>query len=98
MFHLKASGRPNWHLMDGAISLIEEARVAGLPVTADVYPYTAGSTGLTTIIPDRYHEGGPADLYDRLGDPEVRAAMGAELAASTRWADGSEAEDVLILR
>jgi N-acyl-D-amino-acid deacylase len=98
VFHLKASGRQNWHLMDGAISLIEQARSAGQPVTADVYPYTAGSSGLTTIIPDRYHEGGPDALYGRLGDPEIRAAIRAELSASARWGDGTEAENVLILR
>lgn len=98
VFHLKASGRQNWHLMDGAISLIEEARSAGLPVTADVYPYTASSTGLTSIIPDRYHEGGAVALYDRLGDPEVRAAIRAELSSSGRWGDETEAERVLILQ
>ena len=98
VFHLKASGRQNWHLMDGAISLIEQARSAGLPVTADVYPYTAGSTGLTSIIPDRFHEGGATALYDRLGDPEVRAAIRAELSASARWGDAAEADNVLILR
>jgi N-acyl-D-amino-acid deacylase len=98
VFHLKASGWQNWHLMDGAISLIEEARSAGLPVTADAYPYTAGSTGLTSIIPDRFHEGGAAALYDRLGDPGVRAAIRAELSASGRWGDATEAERVLILR
>ena len=67
-------------------------------MTADVYPYTAGSTGLTSIIPDRYHEGGAAALYDRLGAPEVRAAIRAELSASGRWSRVSEAENVLILR
>ena len=96
VFHLKALGRPNWHLMDGAVSLIEEARSAGLPVTADVYPYTAGSSGLTSVIPGRYHEGGAAALYDRLGDPGVRAAIRAEL--SGRWSRVSEAENLLILR
>jgi N-acyl-D-amino-acid deacylase len=96
VFHLKAMGRQNWHLMDGAISLIEDARSDGLPVTADVYPYTASSTGLTRIIPDRYHEGGAAALYDRLGAPEVRAAIRAELSASGRWGDVTEAENVLI--
>ena len=98
VFHLKAMGQQNWHLMDGAISLIEQARSAGLPVTADIYPYTASSTGLTSIIPDRYHEGGAVALYDRLGDPGVRAAIHAELSSSGRWDDGSEAEHVLILR
>jgi hypothetical protein len=95
---VKASGRPNWHLMDGAISLIEDARFAGLPVTADVYPYTASSTGLTSIIPERYHEGGPVAPYDRLGDPGVRAAIRAELSSAGRWSRVSEAENVLILR
>jgi N-acyl-D-amino-acid deacylase len=98
VFHLKASGRPNWHLMDGAISLIEEARSAGLPVTADVYPYTASSTGLASIIPGRYHEGGAVALYDRLGDPRTWAAIRAELSSSGRWSRVTEAEDVLILR
>lgn len=98
VFHLKALGRPNWHLMDGAISLIEDARSAGLPVTADVYPYTAGSSGLASIIPGRYHEGGADALYDRLGDPRVRAAIRAELSASGRWSRVSEPENVLILR
>ena len=98
VFHLKAAGRRHWHLMDGAISLIEEARSAGLPVTADVYPYTASSTGLTSIIPDRFHEGGADALYDRLGDPAVRAAISTELSASARWGDVTEPENVLILR
>lgn len=98
VFHLKASGRPNWHRMDGAIELIERSRAAGAPVTADVYPYTASSTGLTSIIPDRYHEGGPNALYDRLGDLRVRAEIRAELSSSARWGDVTEAEHVLILR
>ncbi|MBO0819474.1 MAG: D-aminoacylase [Nocardiopsaceae bacterium] len=97
MFHLKASGQPNWHLMDGAISLLEDARAAGLPVTADVYPYTASSTGLTTVIPERFHEGGPDALYDRLGDPAARAEIRAELEASGRFGDTTSAESVLIL-
>jgi N-acyl-D-amino-acid deacylase len=97
-FHLKASGRLNWHRMDGAIERIEEARAAGLPVTADVYPYTASSTGLTSVIPDRYHEGGAQALYDRLGDPRVRAEIRAELSASGRWGDETEASNVLLLQ
>jgi N-acyl-D-amino-acid deacylase len=98
VFHLKASGRPNWHRMDGAIELIERSRATGAPVTADVYPYTASSTGLTSIIPDRYHEGGADALYDRLGDPQVRREIRAELSSSARWGDVTEAENVLILQ
>ncbi len=98
VFHLKASGRPNWHRMDGAIELIERSRATGAPVTADVYPYTASSTGLTSIIPGRYHDGGADALYDRLGDPRVRAEIRAELSSSARWGEVSEAENVLILQ
>jgi N-acyl-D-amino-acid deacylase len=97
VYHLKASGQPNWHLMDGAISLLEDARSAGLAVTADVYPYTASSTGLTTAIPQRFHEGGADALYDRLGDPAARADIRAELEASGRFGDVTSAESVLIL-
>jgi N-acyl-D-amino-acid deacylase len=98
VFHLKASGRPNWHRMDGAIELIERSRAAGVPVTADVYPYTASSTGLTSIIPDQYHEGGADALYDRLGDPRIRAEIRTALSWSARWGEVTEAENVLILR
>jgi N-acyl-D-amino-acid deacylase len=98
MFHLKASGRPNWDRMDGALDRLERARAAGLPVTADVYPYTASSTGLTSIIPDRFHEGGASALYARLDDPAARAQIRAELSASARWGDPDEAENVLILQ
>jgi N-acyl-D-amino-acid deacylase len=96
-WHLKAAGSGNWDLMDGAIGKLEAARAAGLEVTADVYPYTASSTGLTTIIPDRFHEGGRAALYDRLGDPSVRAEIRRELERAGRWGDVASAEGILIL-
>jgi N-acyl-D-amino-acid deacylase len=83
--------------MDGAIELIEQARADGQPVTADVYPYPASSTGLSSIIPDRYHEGGADALYDRLADPHTRAQIHAELAASGKWGDVTDAGRVLIL-
>jgi N-acyl-D-amino-acid deacylase len=98
VFHLKAAGRQHWDKMDGAIELLEEARAAGEPITADVYPYPASSTGLTSIIPDRYHEGGADALYNRLADPEIRGQIRAELQRSRRWGDVTEAESVLILQ
>lgn len=98
VFHLKAAGRDHWDKMDGAIELIERARAAGEPVAADVYPYPASSTGLTSIIPDRYHDGGADALYDRLADPAARAQIRADLNASARWGDVTEAGSVLILQ
>ncbi len=96
-WHLKAAGNDNWGLMDAAIEKLEQARAAGQHVTADVYPYTASSTGLTVIIPDRFHEGGAAALYDRLGDPKVRGQIRAEIAQTRRWGDVASADGVLIL-
>jgi len=98
VFHLKAAGQAHWDKMDGAIELIEGARAADAGITADVYPYPASSTGLTSVIPDRYHEGGAAALYDRLADPQVRARIRADLAGSARWGDVAEAANVLILQ
>jgi N-acyl-D-amino-acid deacylase len=98
VFHLKAAGRAHWDKMDRAIGLLEQARADGEAVTADVYPYPASSTGLTSIIPDRYHEGGANALYDRLADPAIRAEIRSVLARSGRWGDVAEAGSVLILQ
>jgi N-acyl-D-aspartate/D-glutamate deacylase len=97
VFHLKAAGRAHWDKMDGAIELIERARAAGAAVTADIYPYPASGTGLTSIIPDQYHEGGSEALYDRLASQRIRAQIRAELASSGRWGDVNEASNVVIL-
>jgi N-acyl-D-amino-acid deacylase len=96
-WHLKAAGPAAWHLMEPAVALLQKARDSGLDITADVYPYTASSTGLTTIIPDKYHEGGAHALFDRLADPSVRARIKAELEQTKRWGDVNSAESVLIL-
>src|SRR5579875_203765 len=97
VFHLKAAGRPHWPLMAPAIDRLEKARSSGMPVTAAVYPYTASSTGLTSVIPPQYHEGGRHELYRRLSDPATRAKIRRELEAQGRWADVSGAGEVLIL-
>ena len=72
MYHLKAAGRSNWQKMDQAIAMIEEARAQGVKITADMYTYTAGATGLSNAIPPWFHDGGPRKLLERLEDPEVR--------------------------
>src|SRR3712207_4392443 len=77
IYHLKAAGRPNWHLMPAAIAAIEEARSAGLDVTADMYPYAASGTGLTAILPPWADADGR--LYQNLADPDMRARIRAEV-------------------
>jgi N-acyl-D-amino-acid deacylase len=88
--HLKAAGRTNWPKMAEAIALIEQARADGLDVTADMYPYPAGSTGLSALLPTWAHAGGRDALLARLSDPAERARLrdaldGPGLAADAGW-------------
>ena len=88
--HLKATGRSNWPKMAQAIELIEAARAGGLDVTADMYPYPAGSTGLSALLPSWAHAGGRESLLTRLADPadraRIRAALdGPGLASDAGW-------------
>jgi len=72
VYHLKASGESNWHKMDDAIQMIEDARNEGLQVTADMYNYPASSTGLHVQLPDWVREGGVDATIEKLAKPELR--------------------------
>lgn len=72
VYHLKASAESNWHKMDDAIQLIEDARDEGLHVTADMYNYPASSTGLHVQLPDWVREGGVDATIERLSNPNLR--------------------------
>ncbi|MBN1893540.1 D-aminoacylase [bacterium] len=72
IYHLKVAGRDNWHKIDDLIGKIETARSQGLSITADMYTYTAASTGLNACIPPWVQEGGFQAMRKRLMDPEVR--------------------------
>lgn len=75
VYHLKASGRQNWPAMSKAIDKIEAARLSGLSVSADIYPYEAGGTLLSACIPSQFHAGGRVALLTRLAEPGTRAAI-----------------------
>ena len=75
IYHLKASGESNWPKLAAAIEKIEAARKQGLDVTADMYTYTAGSTGLDAAMPPWVQEGGYKAWAQRLRDPKVRARV-----------------------
>lgn len=79
IYHLKQAGRPAWARYHEAIGRIEAARAAGLPVTADMYPYTAGATGLYGVMPPWVQEGGHRAWVERLKDPAVRARLVEEM-------------------
>ncbi|MGB6742804.1 MAG: D-aminoacylase [Terracidiphilus sp.] len=97
--HLQAVGAANWHLQSEAIDRIERANVEGVDVEFDCYPYVAGSSVLTQLLPQSALDGGLHDLMERLRTPSKRLAIRDELARSIpwRWSDiyissvGSEA-------
>ena len=70
--HLKASGRENWGKMERALHMIEAGRERGVDVTADIYPYVAGSTTMTSLFPAWTLEGGMDRFLVRIADPETR--------------------------
>jgi N-acyl-D-aspartate/D-glutamate deacylase len=84
--------------MAPALEMLQGARDDGLPMTADVYPYTWSGTGLSSNVPPHWHEGGPDALFDRLGDPDTRARIRAEMATIGRYGDTPDARNVLLLR
>ncbi|MEE2659565.1 MAG: D-aminoacylase [Candidatus Latescibacterota bacterium] len=73
IYHLKAAGRRNWDKMPAFIEAIESARAQGLDVTADMYPYPASGTGLTSCLPPWTSAGGR--LFDNLADAGVRGRI-----------------------
>lgn len=86
IYHLKAAGRSNWGKLDAAIARIEAARAAGLHVTADMYTYIAGATGLNATMPPWVQEGGHDAWVRRLRDPRIRARVKREmLTPTTAW-------------
>src|SRR5690606_34172596 len=79
IYHLKAAGERNWPKMAQAIERIEAARAEGLQVSADMYTYTAGATGLTAALPPWVQAGGHEAMVRRLQDPAIRARVIAEM-------------------
>jgi N-acyl-D-amino-acid deacylase len=83
VYHLKAAGEANWHKLDEAIQKIQNARAAGLRITADMYTYTAGATGLDAAMPPWVQEGGYNEWAKRLKDPATRERVKREMVTPT---------------
>jgi len=84
IYHLKASGKHNWHKISEAIARIQTARDIGVDVTADMYPYAGSGTGLDSVLPPWIAEGGT--YFEKLADPAVQERIRAEvLAPSGEW-------------
>ncbi len=79
IYHLKVGGRDNWGKLDAAVDRIEVARKAGIRITADMYLYSAGATGLDAAMPPWVQEGGLEKWIERLKDPAIREKVAAEM-------------------
>ncbi len=94
IFHLKAAYRPlAGQLMPRALDRIAEARARGVDIAADLYPYTAGGTGLEITVPNRLFADGAKAGFEKLRDPEVRERLKREVAAGSQpgWSNLVEA-------
>jgi N-acyl-D-amino-acid deacylase len=86
VYHLKAAGKDNWGKMDSVIKRIERAQREGQNVTADMYTYIAGGTGLTATMPPTLQDGGFGKLRERLQDPAIRKQLKSEMNIKTdKW-------------
>lgn len=83
IYHLKAAGEANWPKMARVLARIDSARATGLEITADIYPYTAGATGLDAAMPPWVQAGGYAAWAKRLQDPAIRKKVAEEMRTPT---------------
>jgi N-acyl-D-amino-acid deacylase len=79
IYHLKVAGKENWGKLNQVIAMVEQARAAGVRISANMYTYTAGATGLNAAMPLWVQDGGLEAWIARLKDPAVRAKVVAEM-------------------
>ncbi len=79
IYHLKQAGRGNWDKLDAVIARVEAARAQGIRITADMYTYVAGATGLDAAMPPWVQAGGYEQWAERLKDPKIRARVLKEM-------------------
>ena len=102
IYHLKAAGEEHWPTLERVFEMIEDARAEGLDITANMYTYTAGATGLDAAMPPWVQEGGHAAWVERLRDPDIRARVVEEIRSpSDDWENlylaAGGAENLLLL-
>jgi N-acyl-D-amino-acid deacylase len=86
IYHLKMAGKENWWKLDSVLSKIDAANAAGLKITADMYTYPAGATGLDASMPPWVQEGGIKDWIKRLQNPAIRKkALDEMRKPSDKW-------------
>ena len=84
IWHLKTAYKKNWGRMPEILNKIKNARARGLDITADIYPYIAGSTSLSACLPPWAQEGGTQQMLSRLRDPETRKRIKSEISVDQK--------------
>lgn len=102
IYHLKMAGKDNWNKLDTVIRKIDRANNEGLHITADMYTYTAGATGLDASMPTWVQEGGLNTWIKRLKDPSIRKRVLKEMKTrSDSWENlllmAGSADNVLLV-
>jgi N-acyl-D-amino-acid deacylase len=102
IYHFKAAGKDYWAKMPDAIAKIEAARRDGLKITADMYCYTAGATGLDACVPPWAQDGGAVAMRRRLRDPEQRKRVVADIKERKKdtpnfYLDAGSPENILLV-
>ncbi|MES2018925.1 MAG: D-aminoacylase [Pseudomonadota bacterium] len=102
IYHLKMAGKDNWGKLEKVVATIDQARARGVRITADMYTYTAGATGLDAAMPAWVQEGGLDAWIARLKDPATRKRVLAEMreAHPANWENlygAAGAEGTLLL-
>jgi dihydroorotase/N-acyl-D-amino-acid deacylase len=84
IWHLKTAYKKNWGRMPEVLIKIKRARAAGLDITADIYPYIAGSTSLSACLPPWALEGGTEKMLSRLKDMQIRQSLKKEITSDAK--------------
>src|SRR5215469_7402647 len=79
IYHFKQAGRSNWGKLDEEVAMVNAARAKGVRITADMYTYTSGATGLDAAMPSWVQDGGLEKWIARLKDPAIRAKVVTEM-------------------
>lgn len=97
IYHLKLNKERNWNKVDSVLARIDSARNAGVPLTANMYPYTASGTGLNSRLPTWVQEGGAAKMRKRLSNRAIRKKVLYEMEKGIPFKN-SEPDKVVLMR
>ncbi len=86
IYHLKMAGQENWNKLDSVLAMIDQANKSGVKITADMYTYRAGATGLDASMPPWLQEGGLNNWIKKMKDPKFRKMALEEMKKpSDKW-------------